>query len=443
VSKTFTRILRGLRRTTSSGRFLPEIDGVRFLSISWVVLTHIIGQFAFKLQRNLDGHFWQIIGVGSFGVLIFFSLSGFILALPFAEWRICGGKPITLKRYYLRRLTRIEPPYLVNLASVFALVPLLSRLHTGYLQQAKHGVASAFYLHGLLFHSPSSLNPVAWSLEIEAQFYLLAPCLALLFLQKSTLARRLALLAAMALLGFASGSGLLAVPALRYTLLRFLPYFLAGFYVADLYCTSWNRAPRHQLRWDLVTILTAVCILIFLLPPVNALHYVDNTTRLGKVPTAITILLPFLLIPFLMGAFRSRIFQRFMTLLPVTVIGGMCYTIYLYHFVIIAAVTRPLFKLFKPGMAVEPQVWITLALTIPPVVVLSAVLFALIEKPFMNFGVAKKTPVVRSPIYDHVSVGETDRLTSSQALDGEESESRRTDIVSTPVPAKGHRSTSM
>ena len=279
-------------------------------------------------------------------------------------------------------------------------------MHADYLQQAKHGVASAFYLHGLVFNRASSLNPVAWSLEIEAQFYLLAPCLTLLFLLKSTLARRLGLLAAMALLGFASGSGLLAVPALRNTLLQFLLYFLAGFYVADLYCTSWNRAPRHHLRWDLVTILTAVCILVFLLPPVNAVHYVENTIRL-KVSTAITILLPFLLIPFLMGAFRSRIFQRFMILLPVTVIGGMCYTIYLYHYLIIAAVTRPLFKVFKPGMAVESQLWITLALTIPAVLVLSAVLFALIEKPFMNFGAAKKNLVVRSPIYDHVSVGET------------------------------------
>jgi peptidoglycan/LPS O-acetylase OafA/YrhL len=137
-------------------------------------------------------------------------------------------------------------------------------------------VASAFYLHGLVFHDFSSLNPVAWSLEFEAQFYLLAPSLALLFLLKSTLARRLVLRAAMALLGFASRSGLLVVPAWRWTLPRFLPYFPAGFYVADLYCTSWKHAPRHQLRWDLVTILTTVSILVVLLPPVNGLDYVSN-----------------------------------------------------------------------------------------------------------------------------------------------------------------------
>ncbi|MBV8843330.1 MAG: acyltransferase [Bryobacterales bacterium] len=406
MSEAFTRILLALRRTTSSGRFLPEIDGVRFLSISWVVLFHTIGQVTFKFHQHLpDSRFWQIIGAGDFGVWIFFCLSGFVLALPFAEWRTCGGKPVRLKRYYLRRLTRIEPPYLVNLTSVFVLLPLLARSHRGYVQEAKHLVASAFYLHGLLFHRTSSLNPVAWSLEIEAQFYLLAPCLALLFLLKSTPVRRLALLTAIALLGFTSG--LLMFPIWRNTLVPFLPYFLAGFYVADLYCTSWNRAPRRQLRWDLVTILTAVGILIFLLPPVNTLHYVDNSFRLGKVPLAFKIFLPFLLIPFLVGAFRSRIFQRFMTLLPVTVIGGMCYTIYLYHLIIIAAITRPLFKLFKSGMALEPQLWITLALAIPAVVVLSAVLFALIEKPFMNFGAAKKTLVVRLAHLHHESVGET------------------------------------
>jgi peptidoglycan/LPS O-acetylase OafA/YrhL len=108
-----------------------------------------------------DGSFWQIIGAGSFGVWIFFALSGFILALPFAEWRICGGKPVTLKKYYFRRLTRIEPPYLVNLALAFALLPLTSRPNGGYLQVAKYVVANAFYLNGLLFQNSVLTRPGA------------------------------------------------------------------------------------------------------------------------------------------------------------------------------------------------------------------------------------------------------------------------------------------
>ena len=419
MSKAFTRLLLALRRTTSSGNFLPEIDGVRFLSISWVVLFHAIGQVLSKFhQRPPDSLFWRTLQLGDFSVWIFFSLSGFILALPFAQWRICGGKPVTLKRYYVRRLTRIEPPYLVNLAVLFALIPLFSHIHTDYTQEAKHGLASALYLHGFIFHHASTLNPVAWSLEIEAQFYLLAPCLALLFLLKSTLARRITLLAVMAVLGFAAWSGPLMVSPWRYTLLRFLPYFLAGFYVADLYCTSWNRAPRHQLRWDLVTILTSVCILVVLLPPFNGLHYVDNTIRPGEVPNPIGILLPFLLIPFLASAFRSRIFQRFMTLLPITVIGGMCYTIYLYHLTIISLVTRSLFKLFKPGLPLESELWITLAVCIPVVLVVSAVLFALVEKPFMNFGVVKRPASRSALISDPASAGEQEPVIFPQPSAG-------------------------
>lgn len=91
----------------------------------------------------------------------------------------------------------------------------------------------------------------------------------------------------------------------------------------------------------------------------------------------------------------------------------MCYTIYLYHLTIISAVTRPLFKLFKPGLALESQLWITLAVCIPIVLVLSAVLFALIEKPFMNFGAAKKTAARTSPIRDHVSAASFTRALDS------------------------------
>jgi hypothetical protein len=45
------------------------------------------------------------------------------------------------------------------------------------------------------------------------------------------------------------------------------------------------------------------------------------------------------------------------------------------------------------------------------------VLFALIEKPFMNFGSAKQTWSCTSPICDHVCVGETEWPTSSQPSD--------------------------
>ena len=59
---------------------------------------------------------------GGYGVSIFFMISGFILSLPFAKAHFNknpGKKNISLKRYYLRRLIRLEPPYIIALIIFF------------------------------------------------------------------------------------------------------------------------------------------------------------------------------------------------------------------------------------------------------------------------------------------------------------------------------------
>src|SRR4051812_42856124 len=42
-------ILRHLTRVTTSGRYVPEIDGIRFVAIAWVVLVHIHDYFTWRL----------------------------------------------------------------------------------------------------------------------------------------------------------------------------------------------------------------------------------------------------------------------------------------------------------------------------------------------------------------------------------------------------------
>ena len=44
-----------------------------------------------------------------------------------------------------------------------------------------HFFASLFYAHGLVYGSWSEINAVTWSLEIEVQFYILAPLLCRVF----------------------------------------------------------------------------------------------------------------------------------------------------------------------------------------------------------------------------------------------------------------------
>ena len=104
---------------------------------------------------------------------LFFTISGFILFLPYAAHFLRGGKQPRLRQYYFRRVTRIEPPYLIHLGIAFVIALVINDRDP--LQLAPHLMASAFYLHNLIYGMSSTLNTVAWSLEIEVQFYLLAP----------------------------------------------------------------------------------------------------------------------------------------------------------------------------------------------------------------------------------------------------------------------------
>jgi peptidoglycan/LPS O-acetylase OafA/YrhL len=113
-------VIAHLSRETSSGRFIPEMDGLRFVAIGMVILFHLNGYLAAKatfpqysLMAQSD---WlaRIALVGFRGVELFFVISGFILGLPFAAHHIEGAPPVNLRKYYLRRLTRLEPPYIVT-----------------------------------------------------------------------------------------------------------------------------------------------------------------------------------------------------------------------------------------------------------------------------------------------------------------------------------------
>ena len=62
-----------------------------------------------------DNWFFSLLRTGHVGVQLFFIISGFVVALPFAMHHLADGKKVNLRRFFLRRLTRIEPPYMIAL----------------------------------------------------------------------------------------------------------------------------------------------------------------------------------------------------------------------------------------------------------------------------------------------------------------------------------------
>jgi peptidoglycan/LPS O-acetylase OafA/YrhL len=360
-----------LQRVTTGGRFIPEIDGLRFVAISSVVLFHLQWLLASRVGVLVvpDSLLTQSIGHGARGVPLFFILSGFVLGLPFAAHYLKGLPKVGLGRYFLRRLTRLEPPYVLSMLICCALLVTLTQLTARSV--LPHLGASLVYIHNVLYGKTSLVNGVAWSLEIEIQFYCLVPFLSLFFAIRRKAMRRavllLAIAGAMAMqFKFPPIAQMPFSPTLRNqsTILYYVQYFLTGFLLDDVYLTDWNEAPQSRWQWDVVSMIGWP--LLFLLR-----HE----------------LLPFALAPiaFLLycATFRSVIHRRILTSRMITTIGGMCYTIYLFHAPVISQMIKWTGRIHADGNYYSyfaVQSLLTLSVVVP----VSIIYFVLIERPCMN-----------------------------------------------------------
>jgi len=358
-----------LRRVTSTGRFVPEIDGLRFLAIISVVAYHLNGTYLIRLQEM--GHavnaglVGAVAGRGNWGVQLFFAISGFILSLPFAQARSGRSPAVSLKSYYIRRLSRLEPPYVVNMLFMFVLAMALHRNRGVNL--VPHLGASLVYLHNLIFAGTSKVNVMAWTLEIEAQFYLLAPLLTWVFAIRRTYLRRGIILAVMIVAGLAQIAGSMN-PRVALSLLSQIQYFLAGFLLTDVYLWDWEGEPSRAYSWDLFGFV-ALALLVYV---------AGDSPAFGN-----TVVFPLLTFVLYVAGFRGHLLNWFFRRPAITVIGGMCYTIYLYHYPVLAIVNRVTLRLrLGPGYALNYIV--QLSLCGAAVLVCAAILFVLIERPCMK-----------------------------------------------------------
>jgi peptidoglycan/LPS O-acetylase OafA/YrhL len=375
----------------TSGTWIPQIDGLRFVAITSVLLFHIFGQLqvrtghpiAIQPRYNLLA---AMLGNGDRGVLLFFVISGYILARPFLRQHRLGGKSVRLSAYYLRRVTRLEPPYILALL-LFSAGLMAAGASPRFL--LPHLAASAVYLHGLIYRAVTPVDFVTWSLEIEIQFYLLAPLLGTVYLLRSTVVRR-SLLLALILAGgafyiFANGH---PDTIWRWTILGDLNYFLAGFLLADI-VEGHQQQPYRSFAWDVVSL--AGWPIVFLLPrvlPSNAW-------------------LPLLILPLYLAAFYGPISNRFFRAPVVALVGGMCYSFYLMHMLIIAIVfkaTRHLAVFHDFLLNYTLQV-ITLG---SAVLVFATLYYVLVERPCMDPQWPQKLwhRISGSPTYKHGSPGE-------------------------------------
>ena len=360
-----------LSRITTSGNFIPEIDGLRFVAIVSVVLFHLFG-----FIENKDGSVYNntynfdfianFLKNGNFGVELFFVLSGFILGLPFAKHYLKGSNKVSLKSYFLRRISRLEPPYIIVMFLLLIGSTLISK-NLSNTEGFQSFLASIAYMHNFIYAEPSFINTVAWSLEIEIQFYILAPILSLFFSINNNLTRRFLLI--FTIIVFSVFSLLITLPFL--SILDYLQYFLVGFLLVDFYLIEGVTNKTSILR-------NSFTIIALLLIFISNEKYFDSFFQ--KIIWNISVLI------LIFSSYYNIILRksiRFFSLKTITNIGGMCYTIYLLHFAIISFVGNPLLSLqFSDNAIINIGLYSIIILS--SILLISIVFFVLIERPCMD-----------------------------------------------------------
>jgi peptidoglycan/LPS O-acetylase OafA/YrhL len=348
-------------RITSNTSYIPEIDGLRFLAITGVIFYHLPVALRYA-WLPLFAKTW--FTAGQLGVQLFFIISGFVLALPFANHAILEARPVRLKKYFFRRVTRLEPPYLIALFLMFQFHNLFA--HGSELWG--HLLSGILYLHWISYSYANPINPVAWSLEVEVQFYLLVPILTKVFLLPR-LRRRIVLVLCVffsmivntiANIAFHGHAGIF-----EGTLVGFLHFFLIGFLFADFYVCS--ELPRPTIAWDVLALLSILFVVYG-----HIYRYTDEVT------TTLGLALVF------GAAFLGKWSKEILHCPWIAIIGGMCYSIYLIHYFILrtAGVYVAHHPILERGGLIEYA--LTAVILMPLILCCSSLFFALIERPCMD-----------------------------------------------------------
>lgn len=155
------------RPVEANATYLPGLDGVRALAVTFVVVYHLG---------------WPAAKGGLAGVGVFFTLSGFLITSLLLGHRERTGD-WGLGTFWLRRFRRLVPAVLLVLAAVLIGTALTDSRRLG--ERALESLSALFYVNNWhtiaadrsyfdRFEAPSPLSHM-WSLSIEEQFYVVWP----------------------------------------------------------------------------------------------------------------------------------------------------------------------------------------------------------------------------------------------------------------------------
>jgi len=171
----------------SGGEHFPCLDAFRAIAMTLVLINHAAYSTGYISRSQVAGApiseriIGPILARTDLGVTAFFVLSGFLLFRPLARRILAGNELGGLKLFYRRRVLRIFPAYWVALFGIAIVFGL-------HIAGIKSWIANIFLLpavgvpaqvcDGDVCHVAYGITQ-AWSIGIEATFYLILPFVAM------------------------------------------------------------------------------------------------------------------------------------------------------------------------------------------------------------------------------------------------------------------------
>ena len=177
--------------------YLPSIEILRGIASVLVMLFHF---FNYKIvdQNNSYSYFLdinfinEITSFGFLGVQIFFVISGFII--PFSLYQQ-DFKIFSFPKFLLKRILRIDPPYIVSIIGVLVLAFFSSKSSFYKGTEFKFDLVQILSHFGYFnsFINKPYLNTVYWTLALEFQYYILISLIFPLLINKNFYVRNITL----------------------------------------------------------------------------------------------------------------------------------------------------------------------------------------------------------------------------------------------------------
>jgi peptidoglycan/LPS O-acetylase OafA/YrhL len=325
--------LRGPKRISS-------LDSLRGVAAPAVVILHLftaLGHYGLNPNPAL-----LYVLLGRLPVMVFFALSGFVLARPF----FAPGPPSTVA-FLVKRFLRIYPPYIA--VAALAAVTL--------------GVGSSAVVPGTIFMDGTpagvSLNPPSWSLVVEMRLSLIFPLLVAAVRRApwtTGILGGVAAIAAAIVMPAMSGEPRQPTDGFTYAssfivTAYYAPLFIGGILLARYSdeASAFVRA-RLQYLWLATAALIAVGYFVDLaldVAPVILVALVPETAKLVEL-------------------FKAR---------AIVWLGRVSFSLYLIH----AVVLLSLWSYLKSGIA-------AIVLFIPVSLVLAELSYRVLERPTIRLG---------------------------------------------------------